>query len=38
MKLNIETRNQIIQDINNNISKNEIIDKYKISKATYFRI
>lgn len=31
-------KQNIIEDINNNVSKNEIIDKYKISKATYFRI
>jgi hypothetical protein len=38
MKLSQETRDKIIEDINNNVSKNEIIDKYKISKATIFRI
>jgi hypothetical protein len=38
MKLNIETKNEIINDIKNNVSKNEIIEKYKISKATFFRI
>ena len=38
MAINNETKNKIINDINNNIPLKQIIEIYKISKPTYFRI
>ncbi len=38
MRLKQDQINEIINMKNNNISNSEIIDKYKISKATFFRI
>ena len=38
MKIPLETRNKISEDLKNNVSVIDIINKYKISKATVSRI
>ena len=38
MKIPLETKNKIIDDLKNNVSVIDIINKYKVSKATVFRI
>jgi hypothetical protein len=37
-KLSLETKNKISEDLKNNVSIIDIINKYKVSKATVFRI